>query len=153
MKIRKIKAKIKISLEFSLLASGTVDAGVDLSHLNAAAITVDENRKTATLRLPHATLRKPQLDLANSTIVQHNRGLLDRLGSTFGNAPTGESQALRLAEKKLNAAAKESTVVAVAETNTRAMMTTLVRGLGFDTVIIQFVDPLAASPITVPPVR
>jgi hypothetical protein len=46
-----------------------------------------------------------------------------------------------LAEKKLQAAANESTVVAVAETNTKAMMTTLVRGLGFDTVTIEFVDP------------
>jgi Protein of unknown function (DUF4230) len=121
-----------------LLASGSVDAGVDLSGLGASAFTIDEVTKSVVLRLPHAKLRKAELDLANTTVVQHKRGILDRVGSAFGDAPKGENKALRLAQTKLEKAAKESTVLAVAETNTTTMMTSLVRGLGYNTVTVQF---------------
>jgi Protein of unknown function (DUF4230) len=121
-----------------LLASGSVDAGVDLSGLGASAFTIDEVTKSVVLRLPHAKLRKAELDLANTTVVQHKRGILDRVGSAFGDAPKGENKALRLAQTKLEKAAKESTVLAVAETNTTTMMTSLIRGLGYKTVTVQF---------------
>jgi Protein of unknown function (DUF4230) len=122
-----------------LLASGSVDAGVDLSGLGASSITIDEVTKSVVLRLPHAKLRKAELDLGNTTVVQHKRGILDRVGSAFGDAPKGENRALKLAQTKLENAAKASTVLAVAETNTTTMMTSLVRGLGYNTVRIEFV--------------
>jgi Protein of unknown function (DUF4230) len=122
-----------------LLASGSVDAGVDLSGLGASAFTIDEVAKSVVLRLPHATLRKAELDLANTTVVQHKRGILDRVGSAFGDAPNGENKAMKLAQTKLEKAAKASTVLAVAETNTTTMMTSLVRGLGYNTVRVEFV--------------
>lgn len=121
-----------------LLASGSVDAGVDLSVLNERAIVIDEITKSVMIFLPGATLRKAQLDLDNSTVMQHKRGLFDRIGSALGDAPTGDNEAFRLAQKKLEAAAKASTVVATAETNTRAMMTSLVRGLGYENVTVVF---------------
>jgi hypothetical protein len=124
-----------------LLASGSVDAGVDLSGLGASALVIDEANKSVVVRLPHATLRKAQLDLAKTTVVQHKRGLLDRVGSAFGDAPAGENKAMRLAQTKLEKAARESTVLATAEANTTTMMTSLVRGLGYTNVRVEFVNP------------
>jgi Protein of unknown function (DUF4230) len=122
-----------------MLASGSVDAGVNLAGLDSSALTIDEATKSVVMRLPHATLRKAQLDLANTTVVQHKRGLLDRVGSAIGDAPKGENKALRIAQTKLEKAAKESTVLTVAEANTTTMMTSLVRGLGYNTVRVEFV--------------
>jgi hypothetical protein len=122
-----------------MLASGSVDAGVNLAGLATSAFTIDEATKSVVLRLPHATLRKAQLDLASTTVVQHKRGLLDRVGSAIGDAPKGENNALRIAQTKLEKAAKESTVLTVAEANTTTMMTSLVRGLGYNTVRVEFV--------------
>jgi Protein of unknown function (DUF4230) len=122
-----------------MLATGSVDAGVNLAGLGASAFTIDDVAKSVVLRLPHATLRKAELDLANTTVVQHKRGILDRVGSAIGDAPKGENKALRLAQTKLEKAAKDSTVLAVAEANTTTMMTSLVRGLGYNTVRIEFV--------------
>ncbi len=122
-----------------LLATGSVDAGVNLSGLNASALTIDEATKSVVLRLPHATLRKAELDLANTTVVQHKRGILDRVGSALGDAPKGENKALKLAQTKLEKAAKESTVLTVAEANTTTMMTSLIRGLGYNTVRVEFI--------------
>lgn len=123
-----------------MLASGSVDAGVDLSKLGPSALTIDESNKSVVIRLPHATLRKAELDLANTTVVQHKRGLLDRIGSAIGDAPKGENVALRAAQKKLEEAAQKSTVLSVAEANTTTMMTSLIRGLGYNTVTVTFVD-------------
>jgi hypothetical protein len=124
-----------------LLATGSVDAGVDLSGLGASALTIDEATKSVVVRLPPATLRKAQLDLANTTVVQHKRGILDRVGSAFGDAPKGENKAMRLAQTKLEKAARESTVLATAEANTTTMITSLVRGLGYTKVRVEFVTP------------
>ena len=127
-----------------MLASGSVDAGVDLADLGASALTIDEAAKSVVVRLPHATLRKAHLDLANTTVVQHKRGLLDRIGSAIGDAPDGEETALQVAQKKLEEAARKSTVLSVAETNTTTMMTSLIRGLGYDKVTVTFVDTPAS---------
>lgn len=127
-----------------MLATGSVDAGVDLSKLGTSALTIDETTKSVVVRLPHATLRTAELDLANTTVVQHKRGLLDRIGSAIGDAPAGANAALRTAQKKLEEAAQKSTVLSVAEANTTTMMTSLVRGLGYNTVTVTFVDDPSA---------
>ena len=125
-------------------ARGSVDAGVDLAGLDTSAIVVDPATKAITVTLPHARLRPPTLDLAATKLVVHQRGLLDRLGSAVGGAPSGEQPMLQLAQTKLAAAARASDVIERAEENTRRMITALVHGLGNETarVTVNFANPL-----------
>jgi Protein of unknown function (DUF4230) len=124
-----------------LLATGHVDAGVDLSGLDASALNVDSTGQRVKIVLPPARLRTPELDLENSRMLVNKRGVLDRLGSAFGDAPGGERRALELAQGKLELAAQQSNVLAVAETNTAAMITGLVKGLGYTDVTVTFGVP------------
>lgn len=131
-----------------LNAVGHVDAGVDFSKLDASSITVDASTKAVTITLPPATLRDAEVDLSSSRVVQHKRGLLDRLGSAFGDAPAADQAVYRLAEDKLQAAAEASDLVSRAEANTRQMLTAFARGLGHENVTVVFVDPNATGATT-----
>lgn len=132
----------------TLMAHGTVDAGVNLSKLDPTAIVVDKAANSVTITLPRARLYKPQLDLARSKVIAHKRGVLDRLGSTFGGAPASDQAIFRLAETKLAAAARASSIRATAELNTRAMLTQLIIGLGYENVTVRFENPAAAAAAT-----
>ena len=123
-----------------LMAEGNVDAGVDLRLITSSALVVDQATKSVTITLPHAQLRSAHINLARSKVLERRRGLLDRLGSTFGGAPASDQGIFRLAERKLQAAANASTVRTTAETNTRAMLAGLVTGLGFSHVQVVFAD-------------
>jgi hypothetical protein len=124
-----------------LNAVGHVDAGVDFATLDAQAIVIDPKTNGVTITLPHAALRKAQLDLGASKVLQHKRGVLDRLGSAFGDAPATDRKIYQLAETKLDAAAQASDLVARAETNTRLMLSAFARGLGHSNVTIKFAVP------------
>ena len=125
-----------------LTSRGSVDAGVNLSSLDASAISIDGTTKAVRITLPHARLRRPSIDLAATQLLVHKRGLLDRIGSALGSAPTGEKTMIQMAERKLVAAAKASDVKVRAENNTRDMITSLVNGLGHTNVTVDFADPL-----------
>ena len=125
-----------------LTSRGSVDAGVNLSRLDASAISIDGTTKAVRITLPHARLRRPSIDLAATQLLVHKRGLLDRIGSALGSAPTGEKTMIQMAERKLVAAAKASDVKVRAENNTRDMITSLVNGLGHTNVTVDFADPL-----------
>lgn len=135
-----------------MTARGSVDAGVDLSSLNASAVLVDDTTKAIRITLPHARLRRPAIDLSATHMVVHKRGLLDRIGSALGSAPSGEKPMIAIAERKLVAAAKASDVKVRAEKNTREMITALVKGLGHTNVTVEFVDTPAVVR-TAPAVR
>ena len=125
-----------------LTSRGSVDAGVNLSALDASAIAIDETTKAVRITLPHARLRRPSIDFSATHLVVHKRGLLDRIGSALGSAPSGEQPMIEMAERKLVAAARASDVKLRAENNTRDMITALVKGLGHADVIVDFADPL-----------
>ncbi|MET9731090.1 DUF4230 domain-containing protein [Streptomyces sp. NPDC006458] len=120
------------------VGAGTVDAYVDLGKVGDDDIVVDDDRTSATLRLPHAVLGRPALDPDRSYAVSKQRGLLDRLGDLFSDNPNGEQAVQRLAAKHIADAAKESELTTRAERNTTGMLSGLLRSLGFTTVRVTY---------------
>lgn len=116
----------------------TVEAYVDLGSLAKKDVTVDADRTTATLRLPHAFLGKPALDPNRSYAVSKQRGLLDRLGDFFSDNPDGEQAVQKLAVKHIGDAAKDSELTKRAEENTTGMLDDLLRSLGFKEVSVSY---------------
>ncbi|MDN0197711.1 DUF4230 domain-containing protein [Streptomyces sp. S.PNR 29] len=122
------------------VGAGTVDAYVDLGKVGEGDVTVDDDRTSATLRLPHARLGKPALDTDRSYAVSKQRGLLDRLGDFFSDNPNGEQAVQQLAVRHIGDAAKESELTKRAETNTTHMLEGLLRSLGFKEVNVSYGD-------------
>ncbi|MEV7859663.1 MULTISPECIES: DUF4230 domain-containing protein [Streptomyces] len=122
------------------VGAGTVDAYVDLGKLGKDDVQVDEDRTSATLRLPHARLGTPALDPERSYAVSKERGLLDRLGDLFSDNPNSEQAVQKLAVRHIGAAAKESELTTRAESNTTGMLEGLLRSLGFTKVDVSYGD-------------
>jgi hypothetical protein len=120
------------------VGAGTVEAYVDLGSLAKKDVTVDADRTTATLRLPHAFLGKPALDPNRSYAVSKQRGLLDRLGDFFSDNPDSEQAVQKLAVKHIGDAAKDSELTKRAEENTTGMLDGLLRSLGFKEVTVRY---------------
>ncbi|GAA0661459.1 DUF4230 domain-containing protein [Streptomyces thermocarboxydovorans] len=120
------------------VGAGSVDAYVDLGKVGEDAVRVDEDRTSATLRLPHARLGDPALDPERSYAVSKQRGLFDRLGDLFSDNPNGEQAVQKLAVRHIGDAAKESGLTARAEANTTEMLEGLLRSLGFEDVRITY---------------
>ena len=120
------------------VAAGSVEAGVDLSRVGQDAIEVSEGRDAVEVTLPRARLADARVDPRRSYVVSRDRGLVDRLGSVFSDSPTGERQLYLLAEQKLEAAAREGDLVDAAERNTRSMLESMLRSLGFSRVSVTF---------------
>ncbi|MFC5959832.1 DUF4230 domain-containing protein [Streptomyces pratens] len=122
------------------VGAGTVDAYVDLGKLGKDDVQVDEDRTSATLRLPHARLGTPALDPERSYAVSKERGLLDRFGDLFSDNPNSEQAVQKLAVRHIGAAAKESELTTRAESNTTGMLEGLLRSLGFTKVDVSYGD-------------
>ncbi|MCX5052284.1 MULTISPECIES: DUF4230 domain-containing protein [unclassified Streptomyces] len=120
------------------IGAGTVDAYVDLGKVGKDDVTVNGDRTSATLRLPHAALGKPALDPDRSYAVSKQRGLLDRLGDLFSDNPNSEQAVQKLAVRHIGDAAKESELTKRAETNTTSMLDGLLRSLGFKEVHVSY---------------
>ncbi|MFI0720670.1 DUF4230 domain-containing protein [Streptomyces sp. NPDC021224] len=134
------------------VGAGSVDAYVDLGSLKSDAVTVSDDRKSATIRLPHAALERTNLDPEHSYVVSQKRGLFDRVGDFFGS-DTGNAQKLSvLAAQKIQDAAKKTELTARAETNTRSMLQGMLTSVGFTRVTVSFGPPPApSSPATPSP--
>jgi hypothetical protein len=131
-----------------LVAAGNVDAAVDFRGLGPDALRVSEDRRSVTITLPPAKLTEAKVDLDRSRVFDRDRGLLDRVGSVFDDNPSNERELLLLAERKLEAAARaDGGVLTAAERNTRAMLESLMGGLGFEQVTVRFEprDPAAET--------
>ena len=126
------------------VAAGNVDAQVDFRGLKGDAIVVSEDRRSATITLPAPTLSEARVDPKRSRVVSRNRGLLDRAESIFEDSPTGDREFFLLAQRKLLAAAQaDPGLLRTAQRNTRDTLTGLLRGLGFERVVISFAEPPA----------
>ena len=128
------------------VAGGNVDATVDFSTLDDAAIAVSPDGTSVTVTLPPARLQEARLDTETPRVVDRDRGLLDRVGSVFSDSPTGERELLLLAEDKLEAAAAaDGRLTKRAQANTREMLTGMLEGLGYDHVTVRFEKPTPAD--------
>jgi hypothetical protein len=123
------------------VAGGSVDAEVDFSGLKGDAIKVSPDGQRVEITLPRARLTPARVDPDQSRVFSRERGLLDRLGSVLSDNPTSERELYRLAQAKMQAAAAQSDLVARAEQNTRAMLVTMLRSLGYREVTVTFRDP------------
>jgi len=122
------------------VAAGSVDAEVDFSTIDRGAIEVSADGRSARITLPRAHLTRARIDPDRSYVFSRKRGLLDRLGSVLSDNPTSERQLYQLAEDRLEAAAAESGLVQQAERNTRAMLESMLRSLGYREVTVTFRD-------------
>jgi Protein of unknown function (DUF4230) len=123
------------------VAGGSVDAEVDFSGLKDGAIKVSPDGQRVDITLPRARLTPARVDPDQSRVFSRERGLLDRLGSVLSDNPTSERELYRLAQAKMQAAAAQSDLQARAEQNTRAMLQSMLRSLGYREVTVTFRDP------------
>src|SRR4051794_6655282 len=124
------------------MATGSVDAVVDFSHLDRGAVAVSKDGKAATITLPAPHLAKPRIDLEHSRVVDRDRGLAQRAASAFQDSPTSDRGLILRAQAKLAAAAAgNAELKATARENTRRMLTQLLSGLGIKRVVVRFRPP------------
>jgi len=122
------------------VAVGEVDAAVDFGVLEDGAVDVSDDRLSVAIELPPAQFQEPNLDLDRSYVYDRDRGLVDRLQGLTGDGGD-DVEFYRLAEDKLAAAARDgSGLLGRAEANTRAMLISLLRSLGFTRIDIRFAD-------------
>ena len=122
----------------TLFATGNVDAFVDFTNLGPERIIVSDDRRSVAITLPPAQLAAATVDPAASRVVGRERGLVERVSGAFESSPTDDQALYQLAEDKLDAAARGSDLTARAEDNTRQMLTTLARSLGYEQVTVAF---------------
>ena len=121
----------------TFIGEGSVDASVNFSHLSTDAITIGADR-AVTIALPKPVLGRPSLDQRASHVASRSRGLFDRIISPLQDSPTGDRRFYLLAEKKIGQAARESNLVAHAETNTSKMLRGLLARLGYPQVTVTY---------------
>ena len=91
------------------------------------------------IRLPPPALSEARLDLERSRVYDRRQGVLNEIGLLFQDERNTERDVYLLAERKIGKAGQSSSgLVARAEKNTRAMLESLLRSLGFTRVEIRF---------------
>lgn len=121
------------------VAAGSVDAYVDLGGLGADAVAVSEDRRSVTVKVPHARLAPPAVDVKRSYVYLQQRGFFDRIGDFFSGNPGNQRQVEQLAVQKIEQAAKETELTRQAEDSTREMLAGLLRSTGFTDVTVTVV--------------
>lgn len=128
----------------TFLAQGSVDAVVDLGGLDADSVIVGESGRVTVL-LPAPTLHDPVLDHEASTVLDRDRGIVDRVGGVLSDSPTSERDLYLEAASRLRDAAGQSELLERAEDNTRTMLRQLLSSAGFNSVRVVFQPPTVAT--------
>jgi hypothetical protein len=126
----------------TLFATGHVDALVDLSGLGPERVSASADQSAVTFALPPARLAPATLDPAATRVVGRERGVVERLAGVLQNNPVDDEDLYQLAARKLDETARASDLTARAEANTRDMLTSLARSLGYEQVTVTFGEPL-----------
>lgn len=117
-----------------LVASGDVVAGVDLGRLTPEDVVVSPDRRSVTIKLPHAEIFSARLDNDRTFVHTRKTDLLAKRKETL------ETEARQAAEKTLRAAAEEGGVLKRADESVARTVRALVKSLGFETVKVDFRD-------------
>jgi Protein of unknown function (DUF4230) len=127
--------------ETLFIGQGSDIAYVDFSQLKGSgsqAIQVSPDRTTVSVKVPHAQLEPAVLNVDQSYVYAEQQGLLNRIGNFFSGNPNSQQQVYMLAQQKIQTAANQSPLVADAQRNTQAMLTSMLGSLGFTHVTITF---------------
>jgi len=127
--------------ETLFIGQGSDIAYVDFSQLKGSgsqAIQVSPDRTTVSVKVPHAQLEPAVLNVDQSYVYAEQQGLLNRIGNFFSGNPNSQQQVYMLAQQKIQTAANQSPLVADAQRNTQAMLTSMLTSLGFTHVTITF---------------
>ena len=111
-----------------LIVHGEVTAGVDLAALDPSRLTI--RGKTVDLNLPEPAVFSTRLDNARTRVYARETGLFT------SPDPQLESEVRREAERQLTQAALDGGILRTAAANARTTLTSLLLGLGFETVNI-----------------
>lgn len=117
---------------------GTENSYVDFSKLKGQDVQVSADRLTASLILPKAQLDPAQLDVQQSYVFAQQQGLFTRINNFLSGNPNSQQAVYELAQKQIEAAAAKSELVADAEKNTTAMLTSLLQSLGFKNISVKY---------------
>lgn len=109
-----------------LIVHGEVTAGVDLGALDPSNLTIDGN--AAAIKLPEPTVFATRLDNARTRVYSRDTGLFT------SPDPNLESDVRREAERQMTQAALDGGILKTASVNARATLTSLLHGLGFESV-------------------
>lgn len=120
--------KLLVGERLLLIVHGEVIAGVDLAQLDAAAVKIDGT--SVQLNLPEPAIFSTRLDNARTRVYARETGLFT------SPDPQLESEVRREAERQLTRAALDGGILKTAATNAQTTLTSLLHGLGFETVRI-----------------
>lgn len=124
--------------ETLFIGQGTDIAFVDFSQLKSQAITVNPDRTAVTITLPKAQLESAVLNVSQSYVYAQQQGLFNRIGNFFSGDPNSQQQVYILAQQKIQAAARQSPLLAEAQKNTTGMLDGMLTSLGFQRVTVTF---------------
>lgn len=113
---------------------------MDFAGLGRSNVAVSSDRRRATITLPPPALSRPRLDLQRSYVVDRDRGVLNRIGSVFSGGDDQRAVYLAAEQKLTEAGGPNSGIARRARANTRAMLQSLLRSLGFTSVTVRFVE-------------
>ena len=128
----------------TFLAQGAVDAYVDLDALTEDSVIVADDG-SVTVVLPPARLGKPVIDHEASTVLDRDRGVLDRVGGLFSDEPTSDRGLYLEAEERLAAAAAQSDLKATGEAKAAETVEALLHDAGITDVRVVVAEPGAVS--------
>ena len=123
---------------------GSVDAVIDFDRLTPDRLIVAPDRSSVEIVLPHARLTEAVVDPQRSHVAARKRGVVNRIAGVFNDSPTSEQPLYLAAQAKMQAAAVETELLGRAEQNTAAMLSSLVRSLGYPSVTVRFDGPSEA---------
>ena len=129
-----------------LIASGTVVAGVDLSKLTPANVTISPNGESITVRLPPSEIFSKALDSQRTRVYDRSAGLFAPENKDL------ETQARQQAEDEILNAACEGGIMQQAADEAQRSMEQFLKLLDFENVTVTSSAGPCTAPATVPTV-
>jgi hypothetical protein len=111
-----------------LVVHGEVIGGIDLAKVQPQDVSV--NGRSVSLRIPPAEILSTRIDNAKTRVYSRDTGLFSTPD------PNLESEVREAAEHQLQQAALQDGVLKTAEQNAQSTLTSMLKGLGFEQVVI-----------------